>query len=68
MEYIPFKSLAELIQTNANWLSLHTKVNIMYSTCQALRYLRDFDIVHLDLKPNNIMLYYNFYVKLIDFG
>ena len=40
----------------------------MFSVCQGLRYLRDFDIVHLDLKPNNIMTYINPYIKLIDFG
>lgn len=40
----------------------------MFSLVQALRYLRDYKIVHLDLKPQNIMLYANYLVKLVDFG
>lgn len=35
---------------------------------QAVRYLRDYEIVHLDLKPNNVMIFWNMLVKLIDFG
>jgi len=68
MEYIPFKSLAELLESSGEYLSLQSKLHLMLSTCQGLRYLRDLDIVHLDLKPNNIMNFYHNYVKLIDFG
>ena len=45
-----------------------TKLVILYSLGQALRYLRDYKIVHLDLKPTNVMMYCNYFIKLIDFG
>ena len=41
---------------------------IFFSLGQSLRYLRDYKIVHLDLKPTNVMLYCNLLIKLIDFG
>jgi len=40
----------------------------MFSIIQSLRYIRDFKIVHLDVKPSNIMIYCNLLIKLIDFG
>jgi serine/threonine protein kinase len=68
MEHIPFKTLSEVLQNNSGLYSLQSKLALMFSICQSLRYLREFNIVHLDLKPNNIITYYNFYIKLIDFG
>ncbi len=49
-------------------MSYHTKIFFGYIIAQALRYLQEYNIVHLDLKPPNIMLYKNMMVKLIDFG
>jgi serine/threonine protein kinase len=49
-------------------MSLQTKLHFMFSVAQALRYLRDYGIVHLDLKPENVMTYCNMLIKLIDFG
>lgn len=68
MDYIPFKTLGQFLNESKNSLALVTKLGYMFSICQALRYLRDYKIVHLDLKPNNIMIYWNLLIKLIDFG
>lgn len=35
---------------------------------QSLRYLKDYKIVHLDLKPTNIMTNKRVTIRLIDFG
>jgi serine/threonine protein kinase len=68
MDFIPFKSLRDYLKFNRESMSLITKIYLIFSITQSLRYIRDFRIVHLDLKPNNIMIFCNLLIKLIDFG
>lgn len=68
MDFIPFKNLKEYLRSNTNTISMLTKLYLIFSITQSLRYIRDYRIVHLDLKPNNIMIYCNLLIKLIDFG
>lgn len=68
MDFIPSRNLKEYLHVNSVSISLLTKLYLAFSILQALRYIRDYQIVHLDLKPNNIMVYCNMLVKLIDFG
>ena len=49
-------------------MSLATKLYIMFSIAQSIRSLREYRIVHLDLKPSNILMHYKMLIKLIDFG
>ena len=67
MDYIPFRTLRDFMRSETN-VSVCTKLVVLFSVGQALRYLRDYKIVHLDLKPTNIMMYCNYLIKLIDFG
>lgn len=68
MDFIPSRNLKEYLHANSASVSLLTKLYLAFSILQALRYIRDYRIVHLDIKPNNIMIYCNMLVKLIDFG
>lgn len=68
IDHIESQTLSELMHSQGDKLSLLTKLYIMYSIAQSLRFLRDNKIVHLDLKPNNILLHPKMLIKLIDFG
>lgn len=48
--------------------SFHTKIFFSILIAQGIRYLRDYNIAHLDLKPTNIMTNKKLNLKLIDFG
>lgn len=49
-------------------MSLHTKIYLCMLIAQSLRYLQEYKIVHLDLKPSNIMTTKRLSIKIIDFG
>jgi serine/threonine protein kinase len=40
----------------------------MIQTVQGLRFLRDNEIVHLDLKPHNLLIGRGLQLKITDFG
>jgi len=67
-DYIEFPNLSDYFTQNMHTMSLHTKIYFSIMIAQSLRYLQDYKIVHLDLKPTNIMLSRKLNIKLIDFG
>ena len=67
MEYINGKSLSELF-ANKNILDVEHAKNILYQSCEGLLAAHEFGLIHRDIKPGNLMITNNGFVKLLDFG
>ena len=66
MEYLDGKSLAELVKESR--MTFEQTRSLFESICHALTKIHQFGVVHLDVRPNNIMVMENGTVKLLDFG
>ncbi|PSS33590.1 Leaf rust 10 disease-resistance locus receptor-like protein kinase [Actinidia chinensis var. chinensis] len=70
-EYIPNGTVADHLhgkRSNSGLLSWPVRLNIAIETADALTYLHRSDIIHRDVKTNNILLDNDFHVKVADFG
>lgn len=70
-EYIPNGTVADHLHGNrskSGLLSWPIRLNIAIETAEALAYLHASDIIHRDVKTNNILLDNDFHVKVADFG
>ncbi|MCK4906115.1 MAG: protein kinase [Spirochaetes bacterium] len=65
MEYLNGESLSDKILHNRKF-KVDDAVEIVKQICKALAYIHGLDIIHMDLKPGNIIINSN--VKLIDFA
>ncbi len=66
MEFVAGKSLRQLLQAGA--LGEDQALRIVAQVCDALQYAHDLDVVHRDVKPENILLDAQGRVKIADFG
>lgn len=70
-EYIPNGTVADHLhgkRAKSGLLSWPIRLNIAIETAEALAYLHKSDIIHRDVKTNNILLDNDFHVKVADFG
>ncbi|XP_050225380.1 LEAF RUST 10 DISEASE-RESISTANCE LOCUS RECEPTOR-LIKE PROTEIN KINASE-like 1.1 isoform X2 [Mercurialis annua] len=70
-EYIPNGTVADHLHGDRSKSALLTwpnRMRIAIETASALAYLHASDIIHRDVKTDNILLDNNFFVKVADFG
>ncbi len=68
MEFIAGEDLAERMEKNGEAFSLETVLDWANQLCRALEYLHAQDIIHRDIKPQNLKLAPNNQIVLLDFG
>ncbi|XP_022759282.1 LEAF RUST 10 DISEASE-RESISTANCE LOCUS RECEPTOR-LIKE PROTEIN KINASE-like 1.4 isoform X3 [Durio zibethinus] len=70
-EYIPNGTVADHLHgklSNSGLLAWPVRLSIAVETANALAYLHSSDIIHRDVKTNNILLDKDCHVKVADFG
>ncbi|CAL5027877.1 unnamed protein product [Urochloa decumbens] len=68
-EYLHNGSLQNHLSEESSGLDWHTRYKIIKGTCEGLRYIHEEEsLLHLDLKPDNILLDKDMVPKIADFG
>ncbi|XP_066391523.1 probable serine/threonine-protein kinase PBL25 [Miscanthus floridulus] len=68
-EYINNGSLRDILTDELRGLDWHTRYQIIKGICEGLHHLhKENHIIHMDLKPSNILLDDQMVPKIIDFG
>jgi len=68
MEHLPFPTLNEYAEIHKTSLSFLTKIHLACLIIHGLQTLKSNAIVHMDLKPSNVIVGKRMITKLIDFG
>jgi len=67
MEYVQAKTISEWLREKGRF-SVKETIDVTKQILNAIGHAHKNDIIHRDIKPNNIMLYENGNVKVMDFG
>jgi len=67
MEFVEGDSLAEIIEREAP-LAAAPGIALALQVCQGLAYMHEREVVHRDIKPQNVLLMGDGRVKIVDFG
>ena len=67
MEYVPGETFRSLIRRGAP-LSLERRLELIEGACAGLAHAHAAGVVHLDIKPDNLMVDTGGVVKVLDFG
>ena len=66
MEYVDGVSIDKYCDDNN--LSVHQRINLVISLCEAVQFAHNNLVIHRDLKPANILIDRNGHIKILDFG
>lgn len=67
MEYIPGKTLDKYISEKGK-LSISETADIIMPLAKSLKTIHEMNVIHRDIKPDNIIIDTNGYPRLLDFG
>ena len=62
------KNLLELLQEQPQGLDPNLIRHLIYQLCKAIKYMHEQNIIHRDVKPENLLITENMELKLCDFG
>ena len=68
MDYIQYPTLQDFLLMRHSTLSLSGKINLAVHITNAIRFLEEYQITHLDLSSVNILVVKDNLIKIIDFG
>ncbi len=67
MEFLEGQTLGHLMQ-RIHPMPEHDAIRLVSRICEALHYMHEHDVVHRDLKPDNIMICNDGSIRIMDFG
>ena len=68
MEYVEGKTLAQIMEESGDQMTLDVVAAVFQSVAHALEVAHASDVLHLDIKPDNVMVDSRGVVKVTDFG
>ncbi|CAF3030651.1 unnamed protein product, partial [Rotaria sp. Silwood2] len=68
MEYMPLGSLAKFLKHNEGQISLRRKVKIAREIASGMRKIHEHNMIHRDIRPDNILITDNYTAKVADMG